>query len=105
MGSLVSGLSLLGMTTPFQYAQAFDLEAKADLVSHSEGTRLVPMPLWCLTTHYTTVWPHRVPPPFSPCSPFFPHCSLCWCQEFRGHFRATCGGQRLSGHSEARCRR
>lgn len=53
MGSLVSGLSLLGMTTPFQYAQAFDLEAKADLVSHSEGTRLVPMPLWCLTTHYS----------------------------------------------------
>lgn len=60
------------------------------------------MQFWCLTKCYSLA-------PLGtrsilPISPFFSHCSLCWCQEFRGHFRATFGGQKLSGLSEARCR-
>ena len=35
---------------------------------------------------------------------FLSHHSLCWCQGSKGHCRATCGGQKLLGHLEARCR-
>lgn len=48
---------------------------------------------------------HRGHPVHLLTSPSFPHCSLCWCQGFRGHCKSTCGGQKLLGRLEARCRR
>lgn len=75
--------------------RAFDLEAKADLVSHSRGTRLVPMPFWCPTTCYSLA-PLGTRSILT-CSPFFSHCSLCWCQGIQRTLQGHLWGSEVFG--------